>query len=271
VNRYLTQRQNRRSILGKGLRALFVSVICLLPGCAAVSAKEPEFKVLAFYSTDVEPDHQLFAKDALVFFRALAEKNNFVFDATTDWGKLNENELRRYRVILWLNDFPKTPDQRSAFEKYMEHGGGWLGFHVSGYNDETTKWSWFVDFLGGAVFYSNNWPPLPAKLLIEDRAHPVTRNLPDSYTAPANEWYLWKPSPRLNKNVHVLVTLAPSNFPIGIKDVIPDGDLPVVWTNTKYRMVYMNMGHGFHGEKVFSDATQNLLFAQALLWLGKPQ
>ena len=78
-------------------------------------------------------------------------------------------------------------------------------------------------------------------------------------------------SPRLNKNVHVLVTLAPSNFPIGIKDVIPDGDLPVVWTNTKYRMLYMNMGHGFHGEKVFSDATQNLLFAQALLWLGKPQ
>jgi hypothetical protein len=36
-------------------------------------------------------------------------------------------------------------------------------------------------------------------------------------------------------------------------------------------MLYMNMGHGFHGEKVFSDATQNLLFAQALLWLGKPQ
>ena len=65
------------------------------------------------------------------FYSDLAAKNNFQFDTTTDWGKLNENDLRRYRVILWLNNFPQTPDQRSAFEKYMEHGGGWLGFHVS--------------------------------------------------------------------------------------------------------------------------------------------
>jgi type 1 glutamine amidotransferase len=62
-----------------------------------------------------------------------------------------------------------------------------------------------------------------------------------------------------------LVTLAPSNYPIGIKDIIKDGDLPVVWTNTKYRMIYMNMGHG---EKIFSDSTQNMLFANAILWLG---
>jgi type 1 glutamine amidotransferase len=166
---------------------------------------------------------------------------------------------------LWLNNFPQTPEQRAAFEKYMEHGGGWLGFHVAGYNDATTKWPWFVDFMGGAVFYTNNWPPLRAKLTVDDRTHPVTRQLPATYAAPANEWYLWKPSPRSNKNVHVLVTLDPSNYPIGVKDVITGGDLPVVWTNTKYRMIYMNMGHG---EKIYSDATQNMLFASAILWLG---
>lgn len=118
---------------------------------------------------------------------------------------------------------------------------------------------------GGAVFYTNNWPPLPAKLTVDDRTHPVTRQLPVTYAAPANEWYLWKPSPRSNKNVHVLVTLDPSNYPNGVKDVITGGDLPVVWTNTKYRMIYMNMGHG---EKIYSDATQNMLFANAILWLG---
>jgi len=93
----------------------------------------------------------------------------------------------------------------------------------------------------------------------------VTKGLPASYDAPANEWYLWKPSPRLDRSVRVLVTLDPSNYPIGVKDVITGGDLPVVWTNTKYRMLYANMGHG---EKVFSDATQNKLFANAVLWLG---
>jgi len=53
-------------------------------------------------------------------------KNNFTFDATTDWAKLNENDLKPYRLILWLNNFPQTPEQRAAFEKYMENGGaGW--------------------------------------------------------------------------------------------------------------------------------------------------
>lgn len=257
----------RRNCLGVGF-SVFCAAAFLLLFCQGTAAKAPAFKVLAFYSTDVEPDHVHTAKDALVFFRELAAKNNFTFDETTDWGKLNDNDLKQYQLILWLNNFPQTAEQRAAFERYMEHGGGWLGFHVAGYNDKTTNWPWFVDFMGGAVFYTNNWPPLPAKLIVDDRTHPVTKQLPATYDAPANEWYLWKPSPRLNKNVHVLVTLDPSNYPIGVKDIITGGDLPVVWTNTKYRMIYMNMGHGANGEKIYSDPIQNELFANAILWLG---
>src|SRR2546429_1708028 len=40
------------------------------------------------------------------------------------------------------------------------------------------------------------------------------------------------------------ISLDPSNYPIGLKDTITSGDLPVVWTNARYHMLYMNMGHG---------------------------
>ena len=70
---------------------------------------------------------------------------------------------------------------------------------------------------------------------------------------------------KLVRCVFLVLTLAPSNYPLGVKDVITEGDLPVVWTNTKYKMIYMNMGHG---ENNFGDATQNKLFANAILWLG---
>ena len=150
----------------------------------------------------------------------------------------------------------------------MQGGGAWLGFHVSAYNDESTGWPWFVDFLGGAVFYGNNWPPLPAKLVVDDDSHPVTRRLPRSFVSPANEWYVWKPNPRLNKQVKVLLTLDPENYPLGLKDTIRGGDVPVVWTNTRYRMIYMNMGHG---EKIFDSSEQNKLFEDAILWLGTPK
>jgi formylglycine-generating enzyme required for sulfatase activity len=120
--------------------------------------------------------------------------------------------------------------------------------------------------MGGAVFYTNSWPPLPARLIIEDPKHPVTQNVPSTIMAPANEWYQWKPGPRENKNVKVLATLDPVNYPIGIKDILTGGDTPVVWTNTKYNMVYINMGHG---DFVMTDYFQNQMVTDALLWVGK--
>jgi len=46
------------------------------------------------------------------------------------------------------------------------------------------------------------------------------------------------------------------------------GDIPVTWTNTKYRMLYTNMGHG---NRIFTSAQQNRFFESALLWLGRQQ
>src|SRR5882724_11346911 len=229
--------------------------------------QKPSFKVLAFYSTKVEPDHVLFAEGALEFFSDLALKSNIAFDSTTNWDDLNDSNLAKYQVVVWLNAAPSQPGQKRAFQKYMENGGAWLGFHVSAYNDKDSNWPWFVDFLGGGVFYSNSWPPLPARLTVDDPSLPVTRQLPGSFLSPDNEWYIWKPSPRLNKNVRVLVTFDPSNYPIGFKDVLAHGDLPVVWTNTKYKMIYMNMGHG---DKIFTNPTQNKLFEDAIASLGRP-
>ncbi len=250
------------------MRRYFLTfLLCSAPMFPSTAAfgQQTSFKVLAFYSTKVEPDHVLFAEGALKFFSDLSAKNNFTFDSTSDWDDMNDFNLGKYQVVVWLNDEPSKAGQRRAFQEYIENGGAWLGFHVAAYNDIDSNWPWFVDFLGGGVFHINSWPPLPAKLTVDDRSHPVTKHLPGSFVSPDNEWYIWKPSPRLNKAVRVLVTLDPSNYPIGFKDVLTGGDLPVVWTNTKYKMLYMNMGHG---DKIFRSLTQNKLIEDATLWLG---
>lgn len=226
---------------------------------------KPVFKALAFYSHIVEQDHIDFANGAMRFYSKLAAEKNFEFDTTSNWENLNEANLKNYQAVVWLNDFPHTEGQRTSFQHYMENGGGWLGFHVSGYNDKDTHWPWFLGFFGGAVFYNNNWPPLPAKLIIEDSLHAVTGHMPTTYTAPISEWYGWNPNPRLSKDVHVLISMDPSNFPLGKKNLMPKADVPVVWTNTRYRMVYMNMGHG---DDLFSSGIQNGVFERALFWLG---
>jgi len=243
---------------------LFVFMAAQLSPWTAL-AQPTRFKALAFYSETTEPDHVQFARDAVKFLRACAGREQFIVDATTKWEDLNDEQLKSYQLVNWLNGSPATAEQRSVFERYMQHGGAWLGFHAAAYNDQDTNWPWFVDFLGGAVFYSNSWPPLPARLTIDDRAHPISSGLPGEFESPANEWYLWKPSPRLNKDVRVLASFDSSNYPIGFKDILTSGDLPAVWTNTKYKMLYMNMGHG---DKIFNSPLQNQLIEQSVIWLG---
>jgi type 1 glutamine amidotransferase len=247
------------------LTVFYGLMILALYDSAQACCQQARFHALAFYSTNVEKDHVLFAEEAIEFYTKVAKEDGFDFAATTNWDDLNASRLKDVQVVLWLDDFPHSAAQRATFEQYMTHGGGWLGFHIAAYNDEGTHWPWFVSFLGGTVFYGNNWPPLPALLHVDDRASPVTKRLPAQFTSPANEWYIWRPSPRLNKDVKVLLTLDASNYPLGLKDTIRGGDLPVVWTNTKYRMIYMNMGHG---DKIFTDSQQNKLFEDGMLWLG---
>jgi type 1 glutamine amidotransferase len=246
----------------------FLMALAFAVGCVAAQGQKvpASFRVLAFYSDTVEHDHVDFAHQAIQFFNAAALRDHFEFVSTTRWDDLNTANLSQYQLVVWLDDLPHTQAQRVSFEHYMTHGGGWMGFHIAAYNDRDTHWPWFTDFLGSGVFNGNNWPPLPATLSIDDARHPVAKGIPATFLSPANEWYTWTPSPRLNKDVKVLVTLSPSNYPLGFKDVVTSGDLPVVWTNTRYRMLYLNMGHG---DKVFNSGVQNRLFENALLWVGR--
>ena len=233
-------------------------------GYPANYAKAPRFKALIYYTQHAEEAHVQFAEQATTFFKKLNYGDGFVLDITTDFSKYPYEKLKEYNVIIMLNTSPNTKAERDAFEQYMENGGGWVGFHAAAYNDKNTHWPWFVKFLGGGVFYCNNWPPQPVLVEGDNEEHPVTKNLPASFVAPASEWYQWTPSPRQNKDVEVLLSLSPKNYPLGIKDVVNFGDFPIVWSNKNYRMIYLNMGHG---DEEFIDGTQNLLLVNAFRWV----
>lgn len=233
-------------------------------GYPANYAKAPRFKALIYYTQHAEEAHVQFAEQATTFFKKLNYGDGFVLDITTDFSKYPYEKLKEYNVIIMLNTSPNTKAERDAFEQYMENGDGWVGFHAAAYNDKNTHWPWFVKFLGGGVFYCNNWPPQPVLVEVDNEEHPVTKNLPASFVAPASEWYQWTPSPRQNKDVEVLLSLSPKNYPLGIKDVVNFGDFPIVWSNKNYRMIYLNMGHG---DEEFIDGTQNLLLVNAFRWV----
>ena len=110
----------------------------------------PRPRVLAFFTAGGELDHVLFAQQAMRALAAGAGDGGYAFAATTEWDDLNDANLRDVRLVIWLNDMPRTPAQRQAFERYMTGGGAWLGFHVSGFGNNA--WPWFTEFMGGSRF-----------------------------------------------------------------------------------------------------------------------
>jgi hypothetical protein len=169
----------------------------------------------------------------------------------------------------------------------MENGGGWIGFHFAAFaltpSAYPQNWDWFHDqFLGSGQYKSNTWRPTSAILKVEDKTNAALKNLPATFKASPNEWYRWEKDLTTNPDVQVLLSIDPASFPLGTgpkqHEIWHSGYYPVAWTNKKYKMLYMNMGHNDidYDNKTdkelsftFDNDTQNKFILDALLWLGK--
>jgi hypothetical protein len=249
--------------------------------------KVTELKVIAFYTSRNDQAHISFVHEANKWFAKAAAVNNFTYDSTNNWNNLNTEFLSHYQVVIFLDTRPETPAQREAFQKYMENGGGWMGFHFAAFaltpSDFPQNWDWYYNqFLGSGSYLSNTWRPTPAILRVEDPNHPVTKQLPATFKSSANEWYRWTNDLRTNPDIKILLSIDSSSFPLGTgpkpHEIWHSGYYPVVWTNTKYRMIYLNMGHNDIDYEnntnrelsfTFNNDIQNRLIIQALFWLAR--
>ena len=254
---------------------------------AATSPQKKPFKVVAFYAAKDEDAHISFVRQANKWFADNAKQNDFSYESTDDWSKLRADFLSRFQVVLFLNRRPDASEQRAAFQQYMEKGGGWMGFHFAGFALTPSKypqnWDWYHNqFLAAGSYVSNTWRPTSAVLRVEDRKHPATVNLPETFTSAPNEWYRWSNDLRKNPDIKILASIDPSSFPLGTgpkpHEIWHEGYYPVVWTNTRYKMIYFNMGHnditgGNTADKKYSNTfgsqAQNKLIVDGLLWLGR--
>ena len=230
------------------IKAILLAILFSCPFCT--SAQSKSFNVIAFYTARNDQAHITFVHEANKWFPKMAAKHNFTYDSTNNWDNLNSEFLSRYQVVLFLDTRPEAADQREAFEAYMKKGGGWIGFHFAGFalnnSDFPQNWDWYHNtFLGCGEYASNTWRPTSAILTVEDRKHPLTKNLPKKFKTSPSEWYRWEKDIRTNDNIRILLSVHPSSFPLGTKpdETWHSGYYPIAWTNKNYNMLYLNMGH----------------------------
>jgi hypothetical protein len=269
------------------VRVYLFFVLFSCSGLVNAQNNHPGFKVISFYTAKNDPAHISFVHEANRWFSTMSSEYHFQYDSTQNWNDLNDDFLSRYQLVIFLDTRPDSSDQRLAFQRYMERGGAWMGFHFSAFaltpSAYPQNWDWYHDrFLGSGEYVSNTWRPTAAILKVEDRKHPAMKHLPKKFTSSPNEWYRWKNDLRKNPDIKILLSIDPSSFPLGTGpkpyEIWHSGYYPVAWTNVKYKMIYFNMGHNDidyeHGTNkelsfTFSNKIQDKLIVDALLWLGR--
>lgn len=227
--------------------------------------KPHKAKVLVL--TERGGQHGGFTDAGLRWLAAEGVKGNFSITEINNARNITEAYLSQFSLVIQLDFPPYTwpKEAEDAFVKYIEEGrGGWIGFHhatLLGEFDGYPMWQWFSDFMGGVRFKNYIAPLANGTLIVEDKQHPVMKDVPVSFVVPDDEWYTYDKSPR--PNVHVLANVDESSYTPASD--IKMGDHPVVWVNEskKARNVYFQIGHS---SKLYETEGFTTMFRNAINW-----
>lgn len=163
---------------------------------------------------------------------ALGDEHGFETVVTDDSSIFNHDDLATFDVVIFnnTNSTPQSGDllnaqQREAFVRYIENGGGWVGLHSASGSER--NWEWY-EGLVGAIF--SNHPPgenpdgtIPGRVKVTDRVHPSTQHLPEVWRHD-EEWYNFDVNP--TGDVHVLAQI---DTKVGIEGLQMGHHHPFSW------------------------------------------
>ncbi len=178
--------------------------------------------------------------DGIDMLQTVGTQRNWNVTHTEDSTLFNDTDLAIYDVVVFLstsgNDILNS-DQKAAFERYIQAGGGFAGIHSA--SDTEYHWPWYGGLVG--TWFQCHPDQQPADLHVEIQDHPSTSFLPLVWTR-FDEWYRFQMNPR--SNVNVLLTIDESTY--GLESCGGMGaDHPMAWYQ-EYdggRSFYTALGH----------------------------
>lgn len=198
--------------------------------------------------------------DGVRAIEAIAKKQGWSVVATEDPKAFTTEGLARFDVVVFLMTTGDVLEesQQKAFERFLASGKGFVGIHSA--SDTEYDWPWYGELVG-AYFHSH--PEIQeATYVIEDRGHPATSHLPDTWVR-RDEHYNFDRNPR-GSGVRVLASLDESSYAPGEGAM---GDHPVVWSHEKQggRAFYTALGHT---SESYSDPRFLEHLEGAIAWCG---
>ena len=210
---------------------LFCGLFIFIVSCAHNRSGRP--RILVFCKT--AGFHHSSIGVGIKAIQDLGVANGFDVDTTADAAAFVEDSLKNYAALVFLNSTGDllSGNQEIALERYIQAGGGFVGIHAA--TDAAYDWGWYGRMIG--AYFLNHPRIQQAKLMIKDKNHPSTDNLPDTWTR-TDEWYNFK---KISKDIRTLITIDEKTYEGG-----KNGDNhPIAWCHEfdGGRVFYTEMGH----------------------------
>jgi type 1 glutamine amidotransferase len=180
---------------------------------------------------------------AMTAILKLGSQNGFDAEISGDPADFNDATLKKYKAVIFVSttsDCIPTDDEKAAFKRYIEAGGGYVGIHAA--TDANYDWQWYGDLAGGYFKGHPGGSPL-ATLDVVDSTSIATKFLPRRWTR-KDEWYHFK---YLAKDIHVLIKLDETSFQYDPKDehLKMGPNHPMAWWHDfdGGRAFYTELGH----------------------------
>lgn len=183
--------------------------------------------------------------NSITAIKELSGEYGFKVDATEDPSVFSDENLKKYDVIVFSNtnnDVFDSDNQKVAFMRYIQAGGGFVGIHSASGTER--NWTWFKQLLGATFYWHDNFQPFDVNIL--DHKHPSVSHLPEKWVRSAgDEFYYLK---QMAVNLHVIAV----NDATTLKGENPKrldtfgSVFPSVWCHEfdGGRSWYTSLGHG---------------------------
>jgi len=139
--------------------------------------------------------------------RKMALENGFGVDVTDDPNVFADATLLQYKALVFANSNNEAFDtdaQREAFQRFIRHGGGFVGIHSASGSER--NWPYFWQILGGKFLRHPKLQPFTVRVV--DPNHPATKGMAASFLWEDECYFIGY----LNPNIHPLLVTDPAKL-----------------------------------------------------------
>jgi type 1 glutamine amidotransferase len=114
---------------------------------------------------------------AVASIQKLGQSLGFKVDVSDNPTVFSDENLQKYNCLIFTstnNDVFDTDNQRLAFRRYIESGGGLVGIHAIMGTER--NWTWFKQLIGGSFAWHASFQKYKVKVI--DHKHPSVTGLP---------------------------------------------------------------------------------------------